>query len=74
MILKSVGAPLSLYEEVSKRSKKYKHGECYSKWRSFTRKRHTVGGLFVLAKEGNLNLFEKVSTNLHMNKHVFSTM
>ncbi len=28
MILKKLGAPLSLWEEVSKRSKKYKHGDC----------------------------------------------
>jgi len=71
MILKSIGAPLSLYEEVSKKSKKYKAGECNSKWRSFNRKCHTVGSLFVLAKEGNPNLFEKVNPNLHMNKQVF---
>ncbi|MFM7981549.1 MAG: hypothetical protein ACKPKO_19745 [Candidatus Fonsibacter sp.] len=28
MILKKLAAPLSLWEEVNKRSKKYKHGDC----------------------------------------------
>ncbi|MFM7985282.1 MAG: hypothetical protein ACKPKO_38785, partial [Candidatus Fonsibacter sp.] len=28
MILKKLGAHLSLWEDVSKRSKKYKHGDC----------------------------------------------
>ncbi|MFM7984199.1 MAG: hypothetical protein ACKPKO_33240, partial [Candidatus Fonsibacter sp.] len=28
MILKKLGAPLSLWEEVSKLSNKYKHGDC----------------------------------------------
>ena len=68
MILKSIGAPLSLYEEVSKRSKKSKPNECYSEWRSFTRKCHTIGSLFVLAKEGNPDMLQRVSPNLHMSK------
>ena len=71
MILKSIGAPLSLYEEVSKRSKKCKPNECYSKWRSFTRNCHNIGSLFVLAKEGNPDMLQRVSPNLHMNKQVF---
>jgi hypothetical protein len=32
MILKKLGAPLSLWEKVSKRSKKYKHGDCGKRW------------------------------------------
>ena len=70
MILKSVGAPLSLWEETSKRSKKYKQGECTIKWRSFTRNCHTIGSLFVLAKEGNPQMLERISPELNMNKDV----
>ena len=71
MILNSVGAPLSLWEEVSKRSKKYQAGECTKKWRSFTRKCHTIGSLFVLAKEGSPEMLDRISPDLNMNKQVF---
>ena len=71
MILKSIGAPLSLYEEVTKRSAKYKACECCSKWRGFNRKCHTIGSLFVIAKDGNPNPHERVSPNLHKSKQVF---
>ena len=71
MILNSVGAPLSLWEEVSKRSKKYQTGECAKKWRSFTRKCHTIGSLFVLAKEGSPEMLDRISPDLNMNKYVF---
>lgn len=71
MILKSVGAPLSLWIEVSKRCSKYKHGECEIKWRSFNRSCFTIGSLFVLAKEGNPALLERISPELNMNKEVF---
>ena len=74
MILKSVGAPLSLWEEVSQRSKKYKqHGsETWSaKWRGFKGNYFTVGSLFVLAKEGNPHMLERISPELNMNKDVF---
>ena len=73
MILDSVGAPLSLWEEVSKRSKKYQAGECTKKWRSFTRKCHTIGSLFVLAKEGSPEMLDRISPDLNMNKQVFLT-
>ena len=71
MILNSIGAPLSLYEEVSKRSNKHKHGQCADKWRSFTRKCHTIGSLFVLAKEGGPEILDRIGPNLNMNKQVF---
>jgi hypothetical protein len=74
MILKSVGAPLSLWEEVSQRSKKYKkHGSetCSAKWRGFNRNCFTVGSLFVLAKEGNSHMLERSSPELNMSKDVF---
>ena len=64
MILKSVGAPLSLWIEVSKRCSKYKHGECDNKWRSFNRNCFTIGSLFVLAKEGNPQMLERISPEL----------
>ncbi|MFM7985613.1 MAG: PriCT-2 domain-containing protein, partial [Candidatus Fonsibacter sp.] len=53
MILKKLGAPLSLWEEVSKRSKKYKHGDCSRRWSGFHTQYFSIGSRFVLAKEGN---------------------
>ena len=50
MILKSVGAPFSLWDQVSQRSKKYKqHGSdhCSTKWRGFKGNYFTVGSLCV---------------------------
>ncbi|MFM7985670.1 MAG: PriCT-2 domain-containing protein, partial [Candidatus Fonsibacter sp.] len=35
MILKKLGAPLSLWKEVIKRSKKYKHGDGARRWGGF---------------------------------------
>ena len=32
MILKKLSALMSLWEEVSKRSKKYNHGDCSRRW------------------------------------------
>ena len=52
MILKTIGAPLSLWEEVSKRSNKYKHGDCGKRWGGFHTQFFSIGSLFVSAKEG----------------------
>ena len=55
MILKKLGAPpLSLWKDVSKRSNKYKLGDCSKRWPTFHTQFFSIGSLFVLAKEGNL--------------------
>ncbi|MFM7986142.1 MAG: PriCT-2 domain-containing protein, partial [Candidatus Fonsibacter sp.] len=51
MILKKLGAPLTLCEEVSKRSNKYNHGDCSRRWGGFHTQYFSIGSLFVLAKE-----------------------
>jgi hypothetical protein len=50
MVLKKLGAPLSFWEEVSQKSKKYKNNDCSSKWCGFNPEHLTIGSLFVLAK------------------------
>ena len=72
MILKKLGAPLSLWEEVSKRSKKYKHGDCGRRWGGFHTQYFSIGSLFVLAKEGNVDMLERIKPTLNMNANIFT--
>ena len=70
MILKMLGAPLSLWEEASKRSNKYKHGDCCRRWGGFHTQFFSIGSLFALAKEGNAEMLERSKPTLNMNKDV----
>jgi hypothetical protein len=71
MILKQLGAPLALWEEVSRRGKKYKNNDCSSRWEKFNPKFFTIGSLIVLAKAGNLELYDQLRPNLNMNQVMF---
>ena len=66
MILKTLGAPLILREEVSTRSRKYKHGDCGRRWGGFHTQYFSIGSLFVLAKEGNVDMLERIKPTLNM--------
>jgi len=72
MILKKLGAPLSLWEEVSKMSKKYKHGDCAKRWGGFHTQFFSIGSLFALAKEGNAGMLERIKPTLNMNADIFT--
>ena len=72
MILKTIGAPLSLWEEVSKRSRKYKHGDCGRRWGGFHTQYFSIGSLFALAKEGNVDMLERIKPTLNMNANIFT--
>ncbi|MFM7990088.1 MAG: PriCT-2 domain-containing protein, partial [Candidatus Fonsibacter sp.] len=72
MILKKLGAPLSLWEEVSKRSNKFKHGDCSRRWGGFHTQYFSIGSLFVLAKEGNADMLESINPTLNMNANIFT--
>ena len=72
MILKKLGAPVSLWEDVSKRSKKYKHGDCGRRWGGFHTQYFSIGSLFVLAKEGNAEVLERIKPTLNMNADIFT--
>ncbi|MFM7981968.1 MAG: PriCT-2 domain-containing protein, partial [Candidatus Fonsibacter sp.] len=53
-----LGALLILWEDVSKRSQKYKHSDCARRWGGFRTQYFSIGSLFVLAKEGNADMLE----------------
>ncbi|MFM7988567.1 MAG: PriCT-2 domain-containing protein, partial [Candidatus Fonsibacter sp.] len=72
MILKKLGAPLSLLEEVIKRSKKYRHGDCSRRWSGFHTQYFSIGSLFVLAKEGNADMLERIKPTLNVNADIFT--
>ncbi|MFM7980289.1 MAG: PriCT-2 domain-containing protein, partial [Candidatus Fonsibacter sp.] len=72
MILKKLGDPLSLWEEVSKRSKKYKHGDCSRRWHTLHTQYFSIGSPFVLAKEGNADMLERIKPTLNMNADIFT--
>ena len=71
MILKKIGAPCSLWEQVSQRSNKFKNGDCTKRWSGLQPELFSIGSLFVLAKDGNLDMHERVRPTLKAHKRVF---
>ena len=72
MILQQLGAPISLWEDVSKRSKKYKLGDCTESWPSFHTQFFSIGSLFAQSKEGNLEMVERLMHTLNMINDAFA--
>ena len=70
--MKKLGAHLTLWEEVSKRSNKYNHGDCSRRWHTFHTQYFSIGSLFVLAKEGNADMLERIKPTLNMIADVFT--
>jgi len=65
--MKKLGFPMSLWEEVSQRSTKNKPGECARLWdKMVPNGRWTLGGMVPLAKEGNMEMFERILPRLHL--------
>ena len=53
------------------RSKKYQNGDCAKRWSSLRPTQLTIGSLFVLAKGGNLGVYERIRPTLKMPQKVF---
>ena len=56
----SLGLPCSVWDELSKKSKKYEEGACQAKWKTFTRKQYTAATLYYWAKLGNPEEYQKL--------------
>ncbi len=70
-ILWQHGALWTMWDGLSKRSKKYKPGECKQTWGTLRSDWFAVGRLFDLTREGSPERLEQTSPNLNMNKQVF---
>ena len=57
---------------MSKRSKKYKHGDCSSRWSRLNPQLFSIGSLFALAKEGNAEMLEHIKPTLNINADIFT--
>ncbi|MFM7986661.1 MAG: hypothetical protein ACKPKO_45835, partial [Candidatus Fonsibacter sp.] len=57
---------------MSKRSKKYMHGDCSRKWGGFNTQYFSIGSLFVLAKKGNADMLESIKLQLNMTANIFT--
>ena len=71
LILKRLGAPLSLWEELSCKSTKYQDGDCSSRWGKMKIYTYSLNSLRALAKEGNLEEFDRINPLLDSTKNVF---
>ncbi|MFM7984352.1 MAG: PriCT-2 domain-containing protein [Candidatus Fonsibacter sp.] len=72
MILKKIGSPLGLWEDVIERSNKYNHGDCSMRWGGFRTQYFCIGSLFVLANEGNADMLERIKPTLNVNADIFT--
>ena len=71
LCLKRIGAPCSLWDEVSKRSKKYKPNECEQLWCCMKPKSLGIGSLILWAKRDNLELYDRIKPTLKMIGNIF---
>ena len=71
MILKKLGAPLSIWEVLSKRSKKFKLNDCSSRWAALAIYNFSIISLLALAKQGDIEKYNQMQPRLHFNKDVF---
>ena len=70
--LKKLGAPLELWENLSKRRKKYKPGECSKTWATFKAFSYNMNILVRFAKEGNIEQYDQLHPKLNAtNNDVF---
>ena len=59
-ILKKLGAPLALWDTLSKKSSKYQYRKCAEKWQGLNSTYFTIRSLHVQAKNGDLDLYNRL--------------
>ena len=64
LCLKRIGCPLSLWEEVSKRSRKNKPNDCSNKWDAMTANSLNIGSLHYWAKKDCPELYQRIRPTL----------
>ena len=72
MMFKKLGALLSLWEAASTRSNKYQLGDRNNRWSGFNIQYFSIGRLFVLAQERNVEMLERVKPTLNKHSDAFA--
>lgn len=70
-VLKRLGAPLSLWEGLSRLSSKFKNGECAKVWAGFKLYSYSIASLLSLAKEGDVDRYNEIRPTLNCTRNVF---
>ena len=65
MTLKNIRAPLEVWEELNMKSKKFKNSDCKNRWFKFKESKYMAGTLKYLAKESNLDMYNKTKSEQH---------
>ena len=72
LCLKRIGCPLSLWEEVSKRSKKNKPNDCSDKWCRMTANSLGIGSLHHWARNDSPELYQRIRPTLKSVSDIFA--
>ena len=70
MVLKKLGAPLRLWEDLSRKINKHRTKDCAKIWPTFRTSNMTIGTLIYLAKEGDLDKYNSLRPLLHMSNDI----
>ena len=68
LCLKRIGCPLSLWEEVSKRSRKNKPNDCSNKWGAMTANSLGIGSLHHWAKKDSPEIYQRIRPTLEVSQ------
>ena len=71
LILKKLGAPYSLWQTMSARSKEFDNQQCEDWWKKAKIHNYTINSLRTLAKEGNIDEYARINPLLNSTKNVF---
>ena len=72
MLLKKLGAQLKQWEDLSRKSTKYRTNDCAKRWSTFKTSNMTGGPLIYLAKEGDLDKYNSVRPSLRMSTDIYN--
>ena len=62
MVLKKLGAPLQLWEDLSRKSTKYRTKDCAKRWATFRTTNFKIGAFIYLEQKGDLDNIKHAET------------
>jgi hypothetical protein len=72
LCLKRIGCPVSIWEQVSKRSRKYRANDCSSRWHQMNPMSLGIGSLHHWAKQENPEEYDKIRPDLKSLSDIFA--